>query len=315
MFGTGRLQALHAVATHRTVGKAAASLHLTPSAVSQQLAALEREAGVALTEPAGRGIRLTPAGLVLAEHAGAVLDRLATARRDLDRLDDDVVGPLRIGAIPTTVHALAPAALARLRSAHPDLEVLLDDGEAEETLPALVAGDLELAVVENWEGLPAPSPARTSRTQLCDDVLDLALPREHPLATAGTVALSDLAGADLTWVADTRSTRAHDWLVDRLRRAGVEPRVTCRVCGFAIHLELVAGAGLAAMVPRLARPPIPHGVRMVATTPVLSRTVDAVWRADRETPAVRAAVRAFRATAEARHRPMTGPGAPRHGAG
>jgi DNA-binding transcriptional LysR family regulator len=186
-----------------------------------------------------------------------------------------------------------------LRQAHPDLVVLLEDGEAEQTLPALVDGDLELAVVENWEGLPAPVPARTSRTRLCEDVLDLALPREHPLAAGGSVALSDLADADLPWVADTRSTRAHDWLVERLRRAGVEPRVTCWVCGFAIHLELVAGAGLAAMVPRLARPSIPPGVRMVETTPVLSRTVDAVWRADRETPAVRAAVRAFRATAGA----------------
>ena len=316
VFGIGRLQALHAVATHGTVGRAAASLHLTPSAVSQQLAALEREAGAALTEPAGRGIRLTAAGLVLVDHAAAVLDRLALARRDLDRLDDDVVGPVRIGAIPTTVHALAPASLARLRAAHPDLVVLLEDGEAEETLPALVNGDLELAVVENWEGLPAPVPARTSRTQLCEDVLDLALPREHPLAAAGgPVALSDLADVDLPWVADTRSTRAHEWLVGRLRRAGVEPRITCWVCGFAIHLELVAGAGLAVMVPRLARPPIPHGVRMVATTPVLSRTVDAVWRSDRETPAVRAAVRAFRATAAARNRPLTGPDAPRHGAG
>jgi DNA-binding transcriptional LysR family regulator len=303
VFGTARLQALHAVATHRTVGKAAASLHLTPSAVSQQLAALEREAGAALTEPAGRGIRLTRAGLVLAEHAAAVLDRLAVARRDLDRLDDDVVGPLRIGAIPTTVHALAPASLARLRQAHPDLVVLLEDGEAEQTLPALVAGDLDLAVVENWDGLPAPVPARTSRTQLCEDVLDLALPDEHPLAAAGTVALSDLVDADLTWVADTSSTRAHDWLVERLRREGVEPRVTCLVCGFAIHLELVAGAGLAAMIPRLARPAIPAGVRMVGTSPVLSRTVDAVWRTDRESPAVRAAVRAFRATADARNPP------------
>ncbi|GLZ52219.1 LysR family transcriptional regulator [Actinomycetospora sp. NBRC 106378] len=309
MFGIARLQALHAVATHRTVGRAATALHLTPSAVSQQLATLEREAGTRLTEPAGRGIRLTPAGLVLAEHAAALLERMAAARRDLDRLDEEVVGPLRIGAIPTSAHALAPATLARLRVAHPDLTVLLDDGEAEETMPALLAGDLDLAVVENWEGLPSPSPPGTSRTQLCDDVLDLALPREHPLASRGHVALGELADADLEWVADTRSSRAHDWLLDTLRRAGVEPRVTSRVCGFAIHLELVAGAGLAAMVPRLARPVLPSGVRMLTTTPVLARTVDAVWRSERETPAVRAAVTALRATAAARApAPGHGPG-------
>ena len=182
MFAIARLQALHAVATHRTVGKAAAALHLTSSAVSQQLATLEREAGTALTEPAGRGIRLTTAGLVLADHAAAVLDRLDLARRDLDRLDEEVVGPVRIGAIPTSVHALAPASLARLRQAHPDLVVLLDDGEAEETLPALVAGDLELAVVENWEGLPAPVPARTSRTAA---LRGRPRPRAPPRAPAG----------------------------------------------------------------------------------------------------------------------------------
>ena len=307
MFATARLQALHAVATHRTVGKAAAALHLTPSAVSQQLATLEREAGVPLTEAAGRGIRLTPAGLVLAGHAAAVLDRLDLARRDLDRLDDEVVGPLRIGAIPTSAHALAPAALARLKVAHPDLVVQLEDGDAEDTLPALVAGDLELAVVENWDGLPAPTPPRTSRAGLCDDVLDLALPREHPLASRGVVRLADLADAGLDWVADSRGSRAHDWLITTLRRHGVEPTVTCRVWGFASHLELVAGLGLAAMVPRLARRPVPSGVRMVATEPVLTRTLDAVWRTDRETPAVRAAVRAFRVTADARS-PTYAPG-------
>ena len=300
MFAIARLQALHAVATHRTVGKAAAALHLTSSAVSQQLATLEREAGTALTEPAGRGIRLTSAGLVLADHAAAVLDRLDLARRDLDRLDEEVVGPVRIGAIPTSAHALAPATLARLRVAHPDLVVQLDDGEAEETLPALVAGDLELAVVENWDGLPAPTPARTSRTELCEDVLDLALPREHPLASRGVVRLADLAEAGLDWVADSRGSRAHDWLITTLRRHGVEPQVTCRVWGFASHLELAAGAGLAAVVPRLARPAVPSGVRMLVTDPVLTRTVDAVWRTDRETPAVRAVVRALRVTADAR---------------
>ncbi|MFC5063146.1 LysR family transcriptional regulator [Actinomycetospora atypica] len=307
MFAIARLQALHAVATHRTVGKAAAALHLTPSAVSQQLTTLEREAGVALTEPAGRGIRLTPAGLVLAGHAAAVLDRLALARRDLDRLDEEVVGPLRIGAIPTSAHALAPAALARLRAAHPDLVVLLEDGEAENTLPALVDGEFDLAIVENWDGLPAPTPARTSRTGLCEDVLDLALPREHPLASRGVVRLTDLADGGLDWVADSRGSRAHDWLITTLRRHGVEPSVTCRVWGFSSHLELVAGAGLAAMVPRLARPPVPTGVRILATEPVVVRTLDAVWRTDRETPAVRAGVRAFRATADARTPTTPGP--------
>ncbi|HWN29591.1 MAG TPA: LysR family transcriptional regulator [Actinomycetospora sp.] len=321
MFALDRLRALEALATHRSVAGAAAALHLTPSAVSQQLAKLEREAGAALTEPAGRGLRLTAAGRMLAEHAAEILARVAAARLDLDRLRDEVVGELRIGAIPTSVHALAPATLARLRAAHPDLRVVLADGEAEQTLPAVLAGDLDLAVVENWEGLPAPVPAGTSRARLCDDVIDLLLPADHPLAgrrsdqgstpigeldhgeAPAPVALADVD--DLDWVADGHDTRAQSWLLQTLRAQGLEPRVTCRVRGFGMHVELVAGVGVAALVPRLARPPLPAGVVSATTTPLLRRSIDAVWRTDRGTPAVRAAVATFTAVAAERDTDQT----------
>jgi len=316
VFALDRLRALEALATHRSVAGAAAALHLTPSAVSQQLAKLEREAGAALTEPAGRGLRLTAAGRMLAEHAADILARVAAARLDLDRLRDEVVGELRVGAIPTSVHALAPATLARLRAAHPDLRVVLADGEAEQTLPAVLAGDLDLAVVENWEGLPAPIPPGTSRARLCDDVIDLLLPTDHPLVgrrsgaeldhgeAPGPVALADVD--DLDWVADGNDTRAQSWLLQTLRAQGLEPRVTCRVRGFGMHVELVAGVGVAALVPRLARPPLPAGVVSATTTPLLRRSIDAVWRTDRGTPAVRAAVATFTAVAAERDADQAG---------
>ena len=298
MFALDRLRALDALATRGSVAGAAGALHLTPSAVSQQLAKLEREAGAALTEPVGRGLRLTPAGRMLAEHAAEILARVAAARLDLDRLRDQVVGELRVGAIPTSVHALAPATLARLRAAHPDLRVVLADGEAEETLPAVLAGDLDLAVVENWEGLPAPIPPGTSRARLCEDVIDLLLPADHRLAGPGPVALADVD--DLDWVADGSATRAQNWLLQTLRAQGLEPRVTCGVRGFGMHVELVAGVGVAALVPRLARPPLPAGVVSATTTPLLRRSIDAVWRTDRGTPAVRAAVAQVAAVAAER---------------
>lgn len=298
MFALDRLRALDALAAHRSVAGAAGALHLTPSAVSQQLAKLEREAGAPLTEPAGRTLRLTPAGRLLAEHAAEILGRLAAARLDLDRLHDEVVGPLRLGAIPTSVHALAPATLARLRAAYPDLRVSLTDGEAEQTLPAVLAGDLDLAVVENWDGLPAPAPSGTSHARLGEDVIDLALPADHRLAGRSPAVLAEVD--DVDWVADGGGTRAQAWLLQTLRAANLEPRVTCTVCGFGMHLELVAGAGVAALIPRLARPPVPDGVVMVATEPVLRRSIDAVWRTDRETPAVRAAVAVLTAVARER---------------
>ncbi|MHC1557357.1 LysR family transcriptional regulator [Actinomycetospora sp. C-140] len=308
MFALDHLRALDALAAQGSVAGAATSLHLTPSAVSQQLAKLEREAGAPLTEPAGRGLRLTPAGRMLAEHATEILARVAAARLDLDRLRDEVVGELRIGAIPTSVHALAPTTLARLRTAHPDLRVALADGEAEETLPAVLAGDLDLAVVENWEGSPAPIPPGTSRARLCEDVIDLLLPAHHRLAGPGPV---DLAAVDdLDWVADGVENRAGVWLVQTLRGLGLQPRVTCQVRGFGMHVELVAGVGVAALVPRLARPPLPPGVVAATTVPAMRRSIDAVWRTDRGTAAVRAAVEEFTAVAAERDAGPVGPSSP-----
>ena len=304
MFGLERLRALDALARTGSVARAAAELHLTPSGVSQQLATLDREAGTALTEPAGRGVRLTPAGRALADHAADIVRRVGAARAELDRLAVDVTGPLRIGAIPTTVHALAPATLARLTADHPDLRISLTDGEAEETLPALLDGTLDLALVESWDGSPAPAPSGTSRTVLCDDVVDLALPAGHRAAAGDPDVPVDLGTLDdVDWVADRPPNRTHRWLVATLRAVNVEPRITCTVCGFGMHIELVAGAGVAALVPRLARPPLPEGVVVRPTRPHLTRTIDAVWVTDRETPGVRAAIATLREVASRQARP------------
>ena len=186
MFALDRLRALDALAAHRSVAGAAGALHLTPSAVSQQLAKLEREAGATLTEPAGRTLRLTPAGRVLAEHAAEILARVAAARLDLDRLQRRGGGHPAPGGDPDLGARAGPRdprpAAGR---PSPSSRVALADGEAEQTLPAVLAGDLDLAVVENWEGLPAPAPAGTTRARLGEDVIDLALPADHRLAGAG----------------------------------------------------------------------------------------------------------------------------------
>ena len=265
--------------------------------MSQQLDRLDAEARAVLTERDGRGLRLTPAGRLLAGHAAEVLTRLQVARSELDRMDDDVVGTVRVGAIQSSVHALVPPAMSALRRAHPQLRVTLTDGESHETLPAVLADELDLAVLENWPGLPAPVPAGTSRAELVrDDVVDVVLPSDHPVARAGRpVALRELG--DLPWVVDRPDNLAHTWLRQELRRHGVEPTILAAVSGWAMHLQLVAGAGAAALVPRLARPAPPPGATVVATDPVLRRSVDAVWRTDRGTPAVNAVVDALREVA------------------
>ena len=296
MFGIARLQALHAVATHRTVGRAATALHLTPSAVSQQLDRLDAEARVVLTERDGRILRLTPAGRLLAGHAADVLARLRLARAELEQLHDDVVGTVRVGAIPSSVQALAPEAMRRLRAAHPDLRVTVADGELQDTLVAVTAGGLDVAVVDNLPELPAPVPGGTDRAELVgDDVIDLVLPADHRLADRARVRLAEVD--DIEWVIDRPGNSGHDWMLQTLRLAGIEPAVTAEVCGWGMHLDLVAGARVAALVPRLALARPPAGVRAVPTDPEMRRTIDAVWRADSGTPAVRAVVAALREVA------------------
>lgn len=288
------MRALHAVAQHGSVAAAAAALHVTPSGVSQQLAKLEREAGQELLEPRGRGVRLTRAGQVLAAHAEKVLAQLAEARSDLELLREDALGPLRIGAIPTTVHALLPPALATLAAQHPRLEVTLREGEAEKTLPQVLVGDLDLAIMESWADRPTVLPPGTTQITLFSDVADLALPAGHRLAHRRAVDLAEVG--DVPWIAWTAGTGCYEWLVQVLRKQGLDPRISCTVGGYPTQLALVAGNAGAALVPRLARESVPEGVRILTTRPVLPRTILAVCRAGEEDHGgVRAALDALRA--------------------
>lgn len=297
MLGLERMRALHAVATHGTVAAAASALHLTPSGVSQQLAKLEREAGQRLLEPHGRSVRLTTAGHVLVRHAERILAQVEQARADLERLRDDVTGTVRVGAIPTTAHALLPPALALLRDRHPDLVVTLEEGEAEETLPRLVDGSLDVAVLDSWEHRPVAVPPTTSRTTLLHDVADLALPASHRLAHRKVVDLAEVD--DIAWIGWSAGSGCLDWLTHVLRRHGLDARVSCTIGNYPTQLALVAGNVGAAAVPRLGRDSVPDGVRILATRPVLNRTIHAVTRAeDDDRGAIRACVDALTAVSD-----------------
>ncbi|KDN24257.1 LysR family transcriptional regulator [Amycolatopsis rifamycinica] len=293
MFGLERMRALRAVATHGSVAAAAESLHVTPSGVSQQLAKLEREAGQRLLEPRGRGVRLTKAGQVLAGHAERILAQVAEAKADLELLREDVIGPLRIGAIPTTVHALLPPALATLAAQHPRLAVTLHEGEAEQTMPRVLAGDLDVAVLESWNDRPTVIPPSTTRIALFSDVADLALPAGHRLAHRKAVDLSEVD--DVPWIGWSAGSGCYEWLVQVLRKQRLEPRISCAVGGYPTQLALVAGNVGAALVPRLARDRLPDGVRILTTRPALTRTIYAICRAGEEgSGAVRACLEALR---------------------
>src|SRR5690349_19073671 len=188
-----RLRALRAVADHGTLAAAADALHLTPSAVSQQLAALEREAGHRLLEPAGRSVRLTPAAAVLLRHADAVFAQL-------EQLDSELAahaagaGEVRVGAFPSAVAGLVAPAAGRLREAAPGVRLTVLEAETDESVLRLGRRDIDVAVAMECSAAPQPGDGRFHREALLGDILDAALPRDHRLAGGGPVRLADLEG-------------------------------------------------------------------------------------------------------------------------
>lgn len=292
MLNLERLRALHAVATHGSLNAAANALNVTPSAVSQQIGKLEEEVGERLLERRGRGIGLTDAAALLSERAGRALSVLAEAEAELDARRAEVAGRLSVAAFATAARGLAPAALQRLRQAHPALDVSLHEMEPGDSVPLLARGGVDLVVVQDWANAPLALPGGLHKAPLLDDVADIALPRGHRLAGRATIALDELAGEP--WITWPLGSICHDWLMHTLRRHGHDPQVRHTALEYATQLALVAAGLGAAVLPRLGRGALPAGVRVVPVTPALRRHVYAIWRADasRRT-AITAALEAF----------------------
>ena len=298
MLNVERLRALHTVAAQGSILAAADALHVTTSAVSQQLAKLEREVGRRLLEKQGRGVRLTDAGRRLVVHTEQVLSMLERAEAELEASRDVISGPLSIAGFATSVRGLAPQALVDLRARYPQLQPCLRELEPADALPRLVRRDLDLVIAQDWANAPLALPEGLSKAAILDDVADIALPSSHRLARKKSVSLDDLVAE--SWITWLEGSICHDWLIHMLRRRGHEPRVAHTASEYATQLALV-GAGLgAAVIPRLGRGSVPRGVKIVASDPTLRRHVYALWRPDASRrPAIHAAVEAFQRAATA----------------
>jgi DNA-binding transcriptional LysR family regulator len=199
MLDLHRLRTLHAVVTTGSVKEAAAKLGYTSSAVSQHITALERETGTVLLERAGRGIRPTGSGRLLADHAAALLDRLAEAEAALAALKAGELGVLRLASFATAGAELVPPALATVRATLPHLEISLRVAERDDALPMLRQGILDVAVVEA-HNLPTPGLLDSGVILDCllTDPFRIVLPRGHRLARRRIIKMTEVA--DEPWV-------------------------------------------------------------------------------------------------------------------
>lgn len=287
MIDLGRMRALHAVASYGTVLAAGEALRCTPSAVSQQLAKLERETGTTLVEKDGRRLRLTEAGRVLAAHAERLLAGVDEAEAALAAHRDTVTGRLTVAAFATACRALLPHALHRLETAHPQLATGLVEVNPHEGLDMLHRGHVDLAVLDDWPEAALRYPSGVTHVELGWDVADLIVPSGHRLT--GTARMAQTR--DERWISAKVGDICHEWLLRVL--PGVRPDF--HVAEFETQLTLIAAGLGVAIVPRLARPStLPGNVRVVRIKPEPRRRVVVAWReASAARPAIQAAVRAL----------------------
>jgi DNA-binding transcriptional LysR family regulator len=274
MLDVRRLRLLHELRRRGTIAAVARALHFSPSAVSQQLAVLEAEAGARLVERVGRGVRLTAAGLRLAEDAEAVLIRLEEAEARLAALGDEPDGTVRVAAFQTATLALLPPAITAL-AAHPRLRVEIIQAEPEQALPALLAHDVDLLVGEEYPGEPAARSSATHREELWDD----------PLRVAG----GDLIElGERPWVMEPPGSAARRWALARCRATGFEPDVRYESADLLAHLALVTHGHAAAFLPDLLWAGRPPQVPLFALPGQARRLFTLVRRGGADHPAVRA---------------------------
>jgi DNA-binding transcriptional LysR family regulator len=249
MLDVRRLRVLREVALRGSIAGAAESLRFTPSAVSQQVAKLEAEAGVPLVERGPGSIRLTPAGWRLVEPAEVILEQLAEAEADLRELGGSPPR-LRVGANTTAAASIVPDALVRFGALAPGIEVTVTEADPLVSLARVRARELDLAIVFEYDHVPLPADSRVELELLLEEPLRIVLPASHPAAGRRVVRLLDLAGD--TWIRSTSRSSCNPFTERACRAAGFEPRVRFEFDDYTAMQNLVASGAGVAFAPDLA---------------------------------------------------------------
>lgn len=250
MLDVRRLRILVAVADYGSFTAAALHLHLTQSAVSQQMALLEREAHVGLVDRQPRGVQLTPAGELLVERTRELLGMLANIESELHELRAGPA-PVRLGTFPTAGANLIPLALRQFRQRCPDGEVIVSPVRSSEPIGQMLRdGELHIGLVWDYDIVPRPAESGLEETHLLDDPLHVVVPAQHPLAGAGQLNLEDLA--DEAWIVRDHRPPNHQAFETMCRIAGFEPHVVFRTDDYQSAQGLVAAGIGVCLMPTLA---------------------------------------------------------------
>jgi DNA-binding transcriptional LysR family regulator len=288
MIDVRRLRLLLELTRRGTITAVADALAYTPSAVSQQLAALEREAGAPLLERTGRTVALTPAGTVLARYAESVFAVLEEASAALAATRDSLTGPLRIGAFPSAARVILPPALVALGRDHPALELMVTELDPVDVPDALRTGALDIALTFIYDYVPAePDPALDIEPLLEEAVY---------LATADPARTTVEGCRDVPWISGSPDTLCHTLVLRACQANGFTPRIRHHADDFATVLALVAAGQGVSLIPQLGLLDAPPGVTL---TPLPSRRRSSIAyrNGTRHHPAIAAFTEAIRQSA------------------
>lgn len=246
MLDVRRLRLLREVHHRGTLHAAARALDYTPSAVSQQLQVLEREAGTPLLEKAGRGVRLTDAALALVARTERVVQELEAAQAELERAHDRVAGTVRVTSFQTAALHLVMPAIERLQREHPDVRVALSEEEVEQAVPMLQLGTVDVVLGDEYEGVPVPRPPGLTRRTLVEEEVLLLLPDHDPRRR-----IADLQ--DVAWATAKPGGAQRELVVKVCREAGFEPDLRHSTNDLLV-LQALVRTGAATLLPELVGP-------------------------------------------------------------
>jgi DNA-binding transcriptional LysR family regulator len=240
MLDVTRLRVIDAVARHGSVTAAAKELHYSQPSVTHHLGRLESETGAKLVQRVGRGIRLTPAGQLLADRAAEIIGRIDAAGAELSAHVGLTAGRVRLAAFASAIGSLVPAAAAALADRHPGLEIRLTDTHPPEAIELLRTGKVDVAIIFRYDETEA-EPAGVRLHHLLDDPVYLLAPRGRP----------ELAALhDATWIAGCDRCRSH--LLALCADEGFEPRIGYSSDDMVVMQELVAAGLGVTTIPGLA---------------------------------------------------------------
>jgi DNA-binding transcriptional LysR family regulator len=299
MLDVRRMRVLREVALRGSIAGAAESLSFTPSAVSQQVAKLERETGIALVRRGPRSVTLTEAGRRLVEHTEDILERLAEAEADVRRLAGENAS-LRVGSITTAAAAILPAALKSFGRRLPETPVTVLEADSLEGLARVRARELDLAIVFEYDHVPLPVDERIELLHLLEESMRVLLPEGHRVARQRAVRLPDLAGE--RWIQSTTRSSCRPFTERACRAAGFEPEIVAQFDDYTVLQNAVAAGVGVGFAPDMGLSRLSPGVvvRPIAFAAPHRRVLVAVRRGEAEQPAIAAMLEALHEAVAAR---------------